>query len=258
MKKLVIGGFAALMLVVATTVTAASQNSKQIEETRTFIDKWVQTRQLISKTENDWREESQLLDHRIELFKTEVEQLESQISETEGSRTSAEEARSSVKAEEESLKSASNVVERVVIKYEQRLRQLAKFFPEPLVEKIDSYMAKIPNDPHNTRLTVSERMAVVIGILNEVDNFNSNITVVSEVRKFPSGEKAEVKTMYLGLGQAYYVDAKARYSAFGVPGKNGWEWTEDNEIADNVLKAIAVYENVIKPAVFVELPVAIN
>ena len=81
--------------------------------------------------------------------------------------------------------------------------------------------------------------------------------MASEVRKLPDGSSAEVATMYVGLGQAYYVKPNAPVAGVGRPGPEGWVWTAANEVAERVASAIAVFRNE-KPAAYVPLPVKVS
>ena len=59
-------------------------------------------------------------------------------------------------------------------------------------------------------MTIAERYQNVVGVLNEVNKFNQDIHVVSELMELPDqpSVKAQVRAIYFGLGQAYYVTPK--------------------------------------------------
>ena len=95
-----------------------------------------------------------------------------------------------------------------------------------------------------------------ISILNKVDKFNSGITVTSEIRSI--GDKSlEVKTMYYGLAGAYFTSESAGYAGVGIPGKDGWSWSEKPELSKEIINLIETYEGT-REATFVELPVFAN
>lgn len=243
------------------TLTGFAQDSgetNKIAETRSVIDNWVQTRQLISHESSKWREQKEVMTYKIDLLKTEIETLDEQIKENEDNVTLAEEKRRELNAEERKLRSASAVVENVVRKYEQNVLRLMDKLPDPLKDKVNTFVAQIPKEGKRSNLSASERIIIVLGILNEIDKFNGSVTVVSELREVGNGETVEVQTMYIGLSVAYFVDEDQRYAYKGAPGEKGWEWTEQTEIAADISRSIAMYENVIKPATFVELPIAIK
>jgi hypothetical protein len=115
----------------------------------------------------------------------------------------------------------------------------------------------MPEDPEESKLSLGERFQNIIGILNEVTKFNREITVRSEVRTLPDGSSAEVTAMYVGIGQAYYVNAAGDIAGVGTASAEGWIWTPTNEAAAKIMDAIAILNNE-KVADFVQLPVTIE
>ncbi len=258
MKNIVMAGITALGLTLCLPLLAQGQKNNKIEESRTIIQEWVKTRQIISKEKNDWREQKELIEFRIDLFKSEIEDLDKAISDAEEAASDAERKREELQLQSNSFKSAVNVIDSAAGNYEIRLRDLTKQFPKPLLDKIEPLLSKMPKNPRQTGLTSGERMAVVVGVLNEVHKFNGAITLVSDLREVRPGETAEVKTLYLGLGQAFFVDAKGRYAGVGKPSPEGWEWEFRNELASSISDAIAIYEGIKPPDSFVELPIDIK
>ena len=245
----------------ALTVSAGSfaQNSSQnIEETPSIIENWVNTSQLISQEASDWRERKVIMTFKINLLIKEIKALEEQIEESRKDVALADAKRLEMEVEEKKLRSASEVVEDAVPRYEQNLLRLAKSFPGPLLEKTSSLLAQMPADAEKTSLTGVERVNIILGILSEVDKFNGAVTVVSELREIDTDKTVEVKTLYLGLAQAFFVDSNQQFAKAGRLDGGQWVWTEQNDYAHDIWRAIAMYENVIKPALFIQLPITIN
>ncbi len=236
----------------------AQNDEAKIDEPRTNIEKWVEARQLLSKEASDWREQHETMTFRVNLLKEEIEALEKQIEDSRKDVSLADAKRSEMKAEENRLRAAVKVVQDIVPRYEQIILNLSRVFPQPLLERTKSLLAQIPKDPQNTTLSTSDRIILILGILNEVDKFNGNITVASELREIDTGDTVEVKTLYLGLAQAYFVDSNQQYAKSGSLVGGEWVWVEQNDHAHDIWTAIAMYENVIKPALFINLPVTIN
>jgi len=263
MNKKILAGITTLILVLVCSlggqVSPLKKEEDHIQKARTVVSEWVKTRQIISKEENDWREKKNTIVYMTELLKNEIEALDVQIEESEAEGTQADVKRVEFEDEEAALRSASRVVDAVVADYEVKIQSIANTLPDPLKDKLEPLLDQIPENPKKTRLSAGERMAIVIGTLNEIDKFNNSLTVISELREMPDGvTTSEVKTIYIGLAQAYYVDSKARIAGVGSPTENGWEWEENTELAASISRAIAIYENIIKPAVFVDLPVSIK
>ena len=70
----------------------------------------------------------------------------------------------------------------------------------------------------------------MLGILNEVNKANSEMTVVYEVRALPDGTNAEVQCIYVGLAQAYYISPRGE-AGIGRPSEDGWKWAPAPEAA---------------------------
>ena len=81
-----------------------------------------------------------------------------------------------------------------------------------------------------------------------------------EMRPDESGvvKTLEVKTLYLGLGQAFFVDKKGQYAGVGKPSPEGWQWESNNDLASSISSAIAIYEGIKPPDNFIELPIVIE
>ena len=150
-------------------------------------------------------------------------------------------------------------MEAAVPVFEKKLLELSSIFPDVFWEKVATQMRRIP-DPASAReqnLPVDERIQNIISILENVEYFQKTVNLSSELRE-ANGETIEVKTVYIGFGQAYFADEAMTTAGYGYPviGK-GWEWVSMPEIAQAVTNAILVADSR-KPAVFVSVPVALQ
>jgi septal ring factor EnvC (AmiA/AmiB activator) len=234
-----------------------AEGELSVGEARDHLQKWVETRQLTSQLQTDWRSEKEMLESTVDLFNKELSDLTAQLEKADTDTSQVGKERTALEAERAELEAAEARVGEWATQLEARVRELAKAFPPPLSDKLDALLVRMPVDPANTRLNPIERMQTLVGILNEVDKFNSSIAVESELQKRPSGEEIQVKTLYVGLGQAYFVDQTGDFAGIGVPSAEGWEWKEAPELANEILHAIAVYENV-QPPSFDNLPMTLN
>jgi hypothetical protein len=228
-----------------------------LDETRETLAKWVQTRQLTGKLRADWQADKETLEQSLKLFERELKTLDEQLGKTDTSSQQAQKERAELAREKEALLAASDKAKELATALEARVKSLARAFPAPLHEKIEPLLKRIPADPAATKASPAERLQTIVGILNEVDKFNGAVSVVSEIQKNPAGAEVQVKTLYLGLGQAWFVDKAGDYAGIGVPTAEGWQWQPRPELAPRISKAIAVYENT-APAAFVDLPVTLK
>ena len=242
------------ILLGATCVLADGR--QQVDSTKETLSKWVETRQLIATTRADWESDREVLKQTINLFEKELATVNEQFTTTENSSKQIEKERSELTREKEGLDAATTRVNELLVPMEEKIRKMAAALPTPLVAKLEPLMARLPEDPKSTKFSAAERMQTLVGIVGEVEKFNGAITVHSEIQKNAKGEEVQVRTMYLGLGQAYWVDKSGR-AGVGTAGPEGWKWSDQPELADTINRAIAIYENS-QPAAFVSLPVTLK
>jgi hypothetical protein len=233
--------------------TSAAQDEFEIDTTRASLEKWVETRRIISKERQDWALGKEVLGDRIEIVADEIKSLRERIEESEGDIAEADRKRAELLLQNEQLKDASASLEEAILGLEQRTLALIPRLPQPLQERIKPLSQQLPK---GEALSLSIRFQNVIGLLNAVNKFNTEITHTNEVHDLGWGTSAEVTAMYLGLGQSYYVNADGTSAAVGRPNSEGWEWSAATEQAADVQRAIMILKDEAQPA-FVRLPVRV-
>lgn len=228
-----------------------------IDNTRAALEKWVETRRIISREKHDFELGREMISERIKLVEREIESLRGKISETGESITEANKKRTELIVENEKLKEASASLSGMVTGLESRTRDLLKRLSDPIRERVKPLSQRFPEDPDETKLSLGVRFQNIVGVLNEVNKFNREITVTSEVRVLPDGTSAEVTVLYIGIGQAYYVNGNGDVAGIGTSSPEGWVWIPANEAAAGIAKAIAILKNE-TTATFVQLPIEIQ
>lgn len=228
-----------------------------VDTTRATLEKWVETRGIISKEKLEFELAREMLSERIELLEREIETVRKKISETEESITEADKKRAEMLEENEKLKKATASLDRSVIDLEARTRELLKKLPDPIRERVQPLSQRFPDNPADTKLSLGERFQNIIGVLNEVNKFNGEITVTSEVYDLPGGNHVEATSLYIGIGQAYYVNRNGDVAGYGIATPEGWIWKPGNEHATAINRAVAILKNE-TAAAFVQLPIEIQ
>jgi Protein of unknown function (DUF3450) len=261
--------FVAACLLMPGVVSAQQPNKKpgdqpdpasareRVETTRAVLGKLVEIRGMIETTRREWAVDKEMLKDRIDVVKRAIESLRERIADAETSITEADKKRADLAAQSERLKKASAALADAVTPLETRTRQLLRRLPEPICEQVKPLSQRIPADPTQSKVSLGERFMNIVGLLNAVNKFNRQIIVTSELRKLADGATAEVATLYVGIGQAYYVSAKGDAAGFGTATEEGWVWTPDKHAAPNIATAIAILQNE-QPAGFVQLPIKIR
>ena len=234
-----------------------AQDLDQTADVRAMISKWVETKRLISKERNDWTLAKENLAERSAVIRREIESLRSRIAEAKKSIADAEAKKADLVTEKAKLEEAARDISTRLRPLEERTLALLKRLPVPVVEIVKPVSQRIPADASDTKLGLSERYLSVIGIINEVEKFNRQINLTSEVRALGDGTTAEVTAMYLGIGQSYYVNGSGTAAGIGRPGPDAWVWSPSNAAAADVAAAVAMLKNE-KPAEFVRLPLRIE
>lgn len=238
-------------------MACGASEPSSLAKTRTTLEQWVETRQLISKTRSDWQTDKETLEQTRQLFDRELKQVEEQMAKLATNSTQVDKERTEAEVALKSSNEALDQARQFAAGFEAKLGKLIPRLPVPLQEILKPLLARLPADPAATRMPVTERVQVLVGILNEVDKFNNAVNLFSEKRKNEKGEEVAVETVYVGLGAAYFVNDADNFAGTGAPGPNGWEWSIKSELAAPVREVVRIYRNE-RPAQFVALPATIR
>ncbi len=225
-----------------------------VSETRTLVEQRVAVEKTVSEEAAAWRNKQETLQSLIQTMEQEKRSLQERIGAQRKLLTTADEQRARVLEKEKDLTTLHQNLQQFLRETETRLRAQWVLLPQSLQGKLDEFYQRMPRDPDSTTLGVAERMQNVITILAEIQKFNSEITLAQEMRVLGSGEEREVKTLYLGLGVAYYLAPNGEDAGYGQPAANGWQWVSDPSLAAKVGEVIAIYEKSSNEAYFVALP----
>ncbi len=243
------------VLLLAGALSIRAQSS--LEETRSTLEKWVETRQLISRSRTDWQSDKDLLEQTAALYERELKSLDDQMSKTSTNNTQVAREMAEAEALKQSSRDTLEHVRQFAAGFEASVREQASKLPAPLQELIKPQLAKMPADPANTKMLAAERIQVLVGVLNELDKFNNAVNVFSEKRRNEKGEEVSVQTLYVGLGAAYFVNDTADFAGVGHPANDGWQWANQPELASRIQESIKIYRNE-RTAHFMPLPVTIQ
>ncbi|MCG8525744.1 MAG: DUF3450 domain-containing protein [Opitutales bacterium] len=241
--------------------TAALVGQTQTSKDRNFsmLEEWVEVEKTLTKERYDWEIQKQSIVDVISVYKQELEMLNEKIVEAQELTSSADEKKADLLEEQEQFREVEAKIEQIIIAQESQLKSIVKRLPKPLREEIAPLSQRIPADSEKTSLSISQRLQSIVGILTQIDKFNTTVEVVPEQRKFESGDLVQVKTIYFGLSAAYYADHSGDHAGYGRPAADeGWDWTSDASIAVDVLDVIAMFEGGTTEIDFTSLPIKIN
>jgi hypothetical protein len=227
---------------------------QRVEDTRAALSRHLQIQRLLSQEKRDWVLGQQMLRERIEIVRREIEGLRARIADVEKNVAETEAKSSELQQQSQRLHESAAVVKDLVVPLETQILQLLQRLPAPIRERVEPLSQRIPRDPAATPLSLGKRFESLVGVLNEVNRFQSEVHATTEVRQLPNGEMVEVVTLYLGLGHAYYSGRNGSVAGLGQPGPDGWSWIGVDEAATEIARAVAIYKKE-GVADFVRLPI---
>lgn len=249
---------AALAVLLLVTATTLGRAAAPLEDLRTLWKEWSRLKGTISEERSSWEREKQSIADALLVSRQEVDLLTNRLAQLSNSSTGTEKQRADILDRIADAKTSMTVFSSVIERYEAGVRELVPILPAHMKTEIAPVLQRLPAEGKPTAMPVSQRMQTVIAFLAQLDKFNSAPSLVSEVREVDKGRSLEVRTLYFGLGIAYYSDAAGSFAGHGHPTASGWTWTPvDAATAVRIGEAIAIYQNQKQPA-FVSLPARID
>ncbi len=239
--------------VTAFTAVAAEARAIDLEEATSTLKQWVETERIISRERTDWEVERSTLRDIISVYEDELKQLTEMIAQAEEDTTAVDARRAELSERLDDLREIQAVMREQIAAEEARVRELVRFFPEPLRKELQPLINRIPRPGREVDMGLAQRMQNIVGILTQADNFNRAVTIETELRETDAGSIA-VTTMYFGLGIAYFIDGSGEHAGIGVPAADNWQWTTGPEYAPVVQQLLDVYRRNIL-ATYVNTPI---
>lgn len=224
-----------------------------LQDARDLMSKWIELQQVMARERKDWQQGKEIVAARVELSRKELDALDEQTRAAQAQLAEATQKRDELEKERQRLKDVAAGLTATIAGLEVRTRQLYDRAPAYIQERLKPLRQRLPDDPATTRVSVAERYQNVLGILNDLNKANSEIAINQEVHTLADGKPSEVRALYVGLAQAYFINPRGQ-AGVGVPGTNGWAWTDAADAAEEILLALEVMEGKHTP-MFVPLPV---
>lgn len=246
-------------LVLLAAGAAPTRAEGEVDGFRARLEKWVETRQLISEEKSEWEAEQETLRATRDLLGEQKKDLQATSAEVEEAATEADEERRELLLRRGEFQRANRALEGEIRQLEEEILALAPRLPQPLQERLEPLLVQIPEDPEATEQPLGQRLVNVLGVLSQTDKWNGTANLVGETRAVGGSEqKVQIRTLYWGLGQGVYVAAQGRTAGVARPGPEGWEFVDDDSLTEDAALLLDIYEGNIDAIEFVELPVEIR
>lgn len=214
------------------------------------VRQWVDVQKTRSEEAARWQEQQLEFGRLNELRQTEIQQIDSLIAAAGKRLEEATAERQELLAEQTELRDTRKLLENNISRLEKELRECLPRYPEPLRKELGDAIYRLENP--DRYLPLQNRYRDLLAILAATVTFDNTITLTKEIRE-AGGERIEIETLYLGLTRAWYLGRSGTIAGHGKATKKGWQWTEDNAIADDVRQAIEIYRKERSPD-YVKLP----
>jgi hypothetical protein len=228
-----------------------------VDDARALLGNWVEVRRLISQERRDWALGRETLVDRTELVEREVESLRGRIADAQESIGEADTRLADLVRRNDELKGAAASLSGTIAGLETRTRGLLARLPDTIRDRVKPLSQRFPDDPAGTEMPLAERFQNVVGVLNEVNKFQREVTATSEVRALGDGGTAEVTALYLGVGAGFFATETGLAASIGTGTQAGWEWRPADEAGPAIVTAIAIMNDE-HVAEFVQLPVSVD
>lgn len=222
---------------------------------RELIRQWVTTERLISKEKQAWEVEKKRMQELLDLYQKELKLLDEEISKAGASAGMVDARKGKLEAELKQYREARKILADTMASLLPRIRLLAQQLPKPLKDELAADIELILSE--QALADPRDLLKSTLAMLSSAGRFNRTLTKSEETRELSGGKKVTVSVLYLGLARAYFAAQSGDVAGIGAPAPDGWKWEEQDGIADDVRRAIAVYEKKKQPQL-VELPVKIE
>jgi uncharacterized coiled-coil protein SlyX len=236
--------------------TGVAWAQEDMDAAKASLEKWLETKHLISLEQKDWRIGRELLADRAQVLERELAAVLEKKAQATNETAKLEAQLAEQNSQNEQVAAVVAQMKEAVAGLEKQVPTLMARTPDFFRERVKPLVQRLPKDTAETKAGLPERFQNVIGILNEFSKANGEVTVASEIRALGNGRQTEVKALYIGMGQAYYVSAGGEAGS-GRPTASGWEWQPANGLAASITDVMQILQNK-ATARFVPLPVVIR
>lgn len=215
-------------------------------QARAMVGEWVQLEKLISEEQNNWERQQAAMRDLIELYETEIELINEELEAAGDSTHELDDKAEKLKEQTTTYRKQREVIELECLNQSKRFVALSSSFPQPLQEQIKREISII----EDSESTLRERSIALLDALKAAGQFNRTMTY-TDLEQVVEGAERQLRVLYLGLGQAFYVSGDN--AGIGKPVNGSWQWQEIPNSKASIVKAIAVYQKTARPEL-IKLP----
>lgn len=244
-------------LLLAPLATLAQTAPDPLAASRDALTKWIETQRIISQEQAGAKTAKLALEGRIALVQAELDEFSGKVDKSSQDIEAENKRKANLEKDLESANVAPKVLADGIEFLEGKIKALKQVLPGPVLEKTKALYQRVPDDPKTTKVSLAERYQNVLGILNEADKANNDLMLTIEVREIEGAKPTECETLYVGLAQAYFVNADRDFAGIGRPVNGKWVWERRDDLAASIAHVFNIMANKGKPK-FVHLPATLD
>ena len=169
-----------------------------LTDTKSTIQEWVRTEQLISHENQQWAEEQATLSNILQILSAEERELQEQISLAQDVASRADEERALLVEQLSSYQEISDLLEGRISDYERQLVLVVAYLPQILKSELAPRIARLNSASQGSNFSLSERTQTVLSMMSEIDSFDGRLTLTTELISNAQNQPVEVRVLYLG------------------------------------------------------------
>lgn len=220
------------------------------QEMDALVKQWMETETARADLQSRWAAEKHQISSLIELYQAEKKALTDKVTSASVSASEVDKARIALAEQQDGYEANATQAELALVSASSTMKQLWPWLPVPLQQQLEEANASLLDNS----ASLSNRMQSLLSMLDEIQRFNTMLTLNEEILSLDNGKKVAVKQLYLGLSQAWFISADGKTAGIGSASAQGWQWQVMPEYADAISEALAVFKRT-RQASFINLPV---
>ncbi|MEM7430659.1 MAG: DUF3450 family protein [Pseudomonadota bacterium] len=223
-----------------------------------LIEQWNSLERQNATLEARWRERQSLLQLQLELLERERQSLREFITTRRTSSDEVDQKRVQLAEDQVTYEANQESLEEALVGAEGALQSMLPRLPPPLQ---DMWRVEFNKTSDDDSATPSQRLQSVVTMLSAAIEFDGRVTVHNAMMVDAEDNSVEVRQLYLGLAQGWYVSSDQRLVGYGRAGPDAWQWSDSlaapADIAEELNRAFEMIENPANAAP-VSLPVSLD
>jgi len=187
-----------------------------------LMQKWLSLESQRGHLHNQWRERSQMLEHKIAMYDKERQALQQVLDSAQKQGSEVAVKRQEMLETQTRLEQEQAEVEGALQNALVTVHKLLPQLPPPLQDAWHSKVLVLEQDGGSN----SERLERILGLFKQVEDFNRRVVLHRGVMLLPgtAADTIMVNQIYLGVSQGWYISDDGQQYGYGRATELGWQW----------------------------------